>query len=81
MSDVFKKKGSGKLPTNPGFTIRNEWSKSEKAAEKSENLKRIKNFTDVQKNRLDRLFSDPDKQVYIPVKKEPKMKDPEAVSY
>ena len=34
----------------------------------------------MQKNRLDRLFADPEKQVYIPAKKEPRMKDPEAVS-
>jgi len=79
MSDMFKK-GGGKLPTNPGFTIRNEWRKSEKAAEKSENLKRIKSYSDVQKNRLDRLFADPEKQVYIPAKKEPRMKDPEAMN-
>lgn len=80
MTDMFKGKGSGKLPTNPGFVIRNEWRKSEKAAEKSENLKRIKNYTDVQKNRLDRLFAEPEKPVYIPAKKEPKMKDPEAMN-
>lgn len=79
MTDMFKGAG-GKLPTNPGFVIRNEWRKSEKAAEKSENLKRIKNYSDVQKNRLDRLFADPEKPVYIPVKKEPKMKDPEAMN-
>jgi len=79
MTDMFKG-ANGKLPTNPGFVIRNEWRKSEKAAEKSENLKRIKNYTDVQKNRLDRLFADPEKPVYIPLKKEPKMKDPEAMN-
>ena len=60
--------------------IRNEWRKSEKAEEKSENLKRIKNYTDVQKNRLERLFENPEKPVYIPAKREPKLKDPEAVS-
>lgn len=78
MKDLFG--NGGKLPTNPGFTIKNEWRKSDKAEEKSENLKRLKNYTDVQKNRLERLFADPSKNVYIPEKKEPKMKDPEAMN-
>jgi CRISPR/Cas system CSM-associated protein Csm2 small subunit len=58
--------------------IRNEWKKSEKAADKSENLVKIKNYNDIQKNKLNKLFDNIDKPVSIPVKKEWKLRDPDA---
>jgi len=80
MTDLFKER-SGKLPTNPGFVIRNEWKKSKKAEEKSEGLqgKKIRGFSDLQKNRIDRLMSDPEKPVHIPQTREWKLKDPDAL--
>jgi len=81
MTDLFKER-SGKLPTNPGFVIRNEWKKSKKAEEKSEGLagKKIRGYTDLQKNRIERLMADPEKPVHIPQSREWKLKDPDAVS-
>ena len=58
--------------------IRNEWKKSEKAADKSENLVKIKNYNDIQRNKLDKLFDNIEKPVSIPVKKEWKLRDPDA---
>lgn len=90
--DIFDEKRKG-LPCNPGFVcsfifapsknvfskvIRNEWKKSEKAADKSENLVKIKNYNDIQRNKLDKLFDNVDKPVSIPVKKEWKLRDPDA---
>lgn len=76
--DIFDGPKKGKLPCNAGFVIRNEWKKSDKAADKSENLIKINNFNDIQRNKLNKLFENPDKPVNIPVKKEWKLKDPEA---
>lgn len=78
MKDIFDKPGKKGLPCNPGFVIRNEWKKSEKAADKSENLVKIKNYNDIQKNKLNKLFDNIDKPVSIPVKKEWKLRDPDA---
>lgn len=80
MTDLFKER-SGKLPTNPGFTIRNEWKKSKKAEEKSEGLqgKKIRGFSDLQKNKIERLMADPEKPVHIPQSREWKLKDPDAL--
>jgi len=80
MTDLFKER-SGKLPTNPGFVIRNEWKKSKKAEEKSEGLagKKIRGYTDLQKNRIERLMADPEKPVHIPQSREWKLKDPDAL--
>ena len=79
---IFIFQRSGKLPTNPGFVIRNEWKKSKKAEEKSEGLaqKKIRGYTDLQKNRIERLMADPEKPVHIPQAREWKLKDPDAVS-
>ncbi|CBY20833.1 unnamed protein product [Oikopleura dioica] len=78
MKDIFDKPGKKGLPCNPGFVIRNEWKKSDKAADKSENLVKIKNFNDIQRTKLDKLFDNVDKPVSIPVKKEWKLRDPDA---
>jgi len=78
MKDIFDKPGKKGLPCNPGFVIRNEWKKSEKAADKSENLVKIKNYNDIQKTKLNKLFDNIDKPVSIPVKKEWKLRDPDA---
>jgi len=80
MTDLFKD-GSRKLPTNPGFVIRNEWKKSKKAEEKSEGLagKKIRGYSDLQKNRIERLMADPEKPVHIPQSREWKLKDPDAL--
>merc|ERR1719270_818639 len=80
MTDLFKER-SGKLPTNPGFVIRNEWKKSKKAEEKSEGLagKKIRGYSDLQKNRIERLMADPEKPVHIPKQRELKLKDPDAL--
>ncbi|CAG5111204.1 Oidioi.mRNA.OKI2018_I69.chr2.g5534.t1.cds [Oikopleura dioica] len=76
--DIFEKPGKKGLPCNPGFVIRNEWKKSDKAADKSENLIKINNYTDIQRNKLDKLFENVDKPVSIPAKKEWKLRDPDA---
>jgi len=78
MKDIFDKPGKKGLPCNPGFVIRNEWKKSDKAADKSENLVKIKNYNDIQRNKLDKLFDNIEKPVSIPVKKEWKLRDPDA---
>lgn len=80
MSNIFKA-DERKLPTNPGFTIRNEWKMSKKAAEKSEDLqkKKIKGYSDLQKNKIERLMADPERPVHIPKPREMKMRDPDAL--
>ena len=66
--------------------IRNEWKKSKKAEEKSEEKseglagKKIRGYSDLQKNRIERLMADPEKPVHIPQSREWKLKDPDAVS-
>lgn len=80
MANLFRD-SDRKLPTNPGFTIRNEWKMSKKAAEKSESLqnKKIKGYSDLHKNKIERLMADPEKPVHIPKTREMKMRDPDAL--
>merc|ERR1711990_1338529 len=41
--------------------------------------KKIRGYTDLQKNRIERLMADPEKPVHIPQSREWKLKDPDAL--
>jgi len=80
MSNLFSDY-TRKVPSFSGYEIKNEWKMSKKAQEKSELIKekKVGGATGLQKNRIDRLMSDPEKPVHIPKQRELKLKDPDAL--